>query len=309
MSLNSHSFNKGTFDVLVTSNKKIGERFYRISLVFEGKGGTAFAKTSAGQFAELDLSTTALPPLDTISENLRDTAERKILLRRPFSFCDVTTKSGKTLVEILYCVVGPASLRMTTLSKGDSISVTGPLGNGFSVPKNKKIALLATGGMGAGPLIHLAKTLKQNYPDIKVTAFVGAKTAKELPFEKIRKSEPTDFARYNVKSIISTDDGSMGVRGLVTYCLTEWLDENKSAAKDIIIYSCGPEMMLARMAEIAQKYNVDCQISMERMMACGIGVCQSCAVECKVSGSRETVYKLCCKDGPVFDSREVVFEL
>jgi len=62
-------------------------------------------------------------------------------------------------------------------------------------------------------------------------------------------------------------------------------------------------------AEIAQKYNVDCQISMERMMACGFGVCQSCAVECKVRSKNETIYKLCCKDGPVFDSKEVVFKL
>jgi dihydroorotate dehydrogenase electron transfer subunit len=237
---------------------------------------------------------------------LRDAAERKILLRRPFSFCDVTTKNGKTAVEILYCVVGPASLRMTSLSKGDSISVTGPLGKGFEVPKGKKIALLVSGGMGAGPLLHLAKTLRQSR--IETIAFVGAKTAKELPFKKIRKCEPADFIKYRVRSIISTDDGTLGVKGLVTYCLAEWLDENKKAVEDIIIYSCGPEMMLARVAEIAQKYKVDCQVSMERMMACGFGVCQSCAVECRVNGSKETVYKLCCKDGPVFDSKEVVFD-
>jgi dihydroorotate dehydrogenase electron transfer subunit len=65
--------------------------------------------------------------------------------------------------------------------------------------------------------------------------------------------------------------------------------------------------MLAKVAEIAKEKNIDCQISMERMMACGIGICQSCAIECKVEGSQETVYKLCCEDGPVFDSKEVVF--
>jgi dihydroorotate dehydrogenase electron transfer subunit len=66
--------------------------------------------------------------------------------------------------------------------------------------------------------------------------------------------------------------------------------------------------MLARAAEIARERKIDCQVSMERMMACGIGLCQSCAVECKTDGSGETIYKMCCKDGPVFDSRELVFE-
>jgi len=65
--------------------------------------------------------------------------------------------------------------------------------------------------------------------------------------------------------------------------------------------------MLARVAEIAEYKKIDCQVSMERVMACGIGLCQSCAVECKVNGSNETVYKMCCKDGPVFDSKEVIF--
>ena len=85
-------------------------------------------------------------------------------------------------------------------------------------------------------------------------------------------------------------------------------DKNKNKS-DIIIYSCGPEVMLARMAKIAEDKKIDCQVSMERMMACGIGVCQSCAVKCNVNGSGRTIYKLCCKDGPVFDSKEIVFKL
>ena len=83
--------------------------------------------------------------------------------------------------------------------------------------------------------------------------------------------------------------------------------QSDSAGEDMIIYGCGPEPMLARVAEIAKRKKIDCQVSMERRMACGIGVCQSCAVECRVAESNETIYKLCCEDGPVFDSREVVF--
>ena len=300
--------NKGPFTATVTANKRIGERFYRLRLEFAGAGARAFAKAQPGQFVELDLSTATLPPPDSIPENLLDVSSRNILLRRPFSFCDLNSKGSKTCVEILYCVVGPASLRMTTLSKNDLVSVIGPLGNGFSIPEGKKTALLVSGGMGAGPLLHLAKTLKENYAKIDVIAIVGAKTAKELPFE-MQKSQPKDFKKYKVKSLITTDDGSLGIKGFVTDCLMDWLNKNKLTAEDTIIYSCGPEAMLARVAEIAKQHKIDCQISMERMMACGFGVCQSCAVECRTAGSNETIYKLCCKDGPVFDSKEVVFRL
>ena len=78
---------------------------------------------------------------------------------------------------------------------------------------------------------------------------------------------------------------------------------------NVIIYSCGPEAMLAKVTEIANKRKIDSQVSMERRMACGIGLCQSCAVECRIPASNETAYKLCCEDGPVFDSKEVVFNL
>jgi dihydroorotate dehydrogenase electron transfer subunit len=306
--------NKGMFDAVVFANKQIRERFYRLGLEFSGDGAAAFGKAKAGQFAELDLSSIALPPVEGITEDLRDAAERKILLRRPFSFCDVSSRKEKTRVEILYCAVGPATLRMTTLSAGKSVSVIGPLGNGFQMPAGKMTALLVSGGMGAGPLIHLAKTFVTDYPKAEIMVFAGARTKTELPFEK-----PTDeisqqlgfslheFARFGVESELATDDGSAGYEGFITDCFSKWLGRSSLSAKDTIIYSCGPEAMLARMAKIAEDKKIDCQISMERMMACGIGVCQSCAVKCKVNGSSETIYKLCCKDGPVFDSKEVIF--
>ncbi len=314
MSENCSSSDKGVFEAIVSSNKKIGHRFYKLRLEFSGAGARAFADFSPGQFAELDLSGTALPSVENIPEDLLDTAGRKILLRRPFSFTDVTIKKNKTFADLLYCVVGPATLRMTTLSAGDSLSVIGPLGNGFFVPDDKKTALLIVGGMGVPPLLHLAKhlTADARATRIEVIAFAGAKTAKELPFEgqldeisqQLGFSIP-EFAKYGIESIVATDDGSAGYHGFVTDCLVEWLGQTDLAAKDTVIYSCGPEAMLAKVAKIAKDKNIDCQLSMERRMACGIGLCQSCAVECRVSDSNETVYKMCCKDGPVFDSREV----
>ena len=316
MSEKFSSLAKGVFEAIASSNKQIGQRFYRLRLEFSGDGARAFADFKPGQFAELDLSGTALPSVKTIPEDLLDTAGRKIMLRRPFSFTDVTTKGHKTFAELLYCVVGPATLRMTTLSAGDSVSVIGPLGNGFSVPDDKRTALLVAGGMGVPPLLHLSKYLTaDSKPDrIEVIAFAGAKTATELPFEgrldeisqQLGFSIP-EFAIYGIESMVATDDGSAGYHGFVTDCLVERLGQSDLAAKDIVIYSCGPEAMLAKVAEIAKDKNIDCQVSMERRMACGIGLCQSCAVQCRLNGSNETVYKMCCKDGPVFDSREVVF--
>jgi dihydroorotate dehydrogenase electron transfer subunit len=305
---------RGEYSAVVYANKQIGERFYRLGLNFSGDGAEAFSKVQAGQFVQLDLSDTALPPAETIPDDLADVAERKILLRRPFSFADVTTKDNKTSVDILYCVVGPATLRMTTLSARESVSVLGPLGNGFWVPEGKKTALLVSGGMGAGPLQHLAKILTADVPDIDVIAFAGARSAEALPFERqldeisqeLGFSLP-EFAQYGIESLVATDDGSTGFAGPVTECLSGWLGRSKSAGKSMVIYSCGPEAMLARVAEIAKEKNIDCQVSMERRMACGISLCQSCAVECRTTDSNETFYKLCCEDGPVFDGLEVAW--
>jgi dihydroorotate dehydrogenase electron transfer subunit len=316
MSDKSTSSLKGTFEAFASSNKQFGPRFYKLKLELFAGGAKAFADFIPGQFAELDLSHTALPPDESIPDDLFDAAKRNIILRRPFSFTNVTAEKNKTIAELLYCVVGPATLRMTTISPGDSINVIGPLGNGFSIPEDKKTALLVVGGMGVPPLLHLAKhlTTSTRSSELNIMAFAGAKTAKELPFEscldeisqQLGFSLP-EFAEFGVESIIATDDGSAGYHGFITDCLADWLSESTIPARDIIIYSCGPEPMLAKMAELAKEKNSDCQLSLERRMACGIGLCQSCAVECRVNGSNETIYKMCCKDGPIFDSKELVF--
>jgi len=304
---------KGIFEAKVNSNRCIGEGFYRINLGFCGDGARLFAGFIPGQFVEIDLSNAPLPMMDKIPDKLRDGSGRNIILRRPFSLGDVEVCGDVTNVEILYCSVGPASLRMTGLKKDDVVSVIGPLGNGFSIDKKKKVAMLAVGGMGAGPLQHLAVELAK-IPDMEVIAFVGAQSSNRLPFEKPFgefSCEPTlclnEFTKSAAKSVVATDDGSAGVKGFVTGAVERWLDDCEVAAKDIVIYCCGPEAMLAVMAKIAEKRGIDCQISMERQMACGIGLCQSCAIECRKEGSEETFYKMCCKDGPVFDSKEVVF--
>lgn len=296
---------KGPFWAKVCGHKQTGRTFYKLSLELTGDGAKSFSKTIPGQFVQIDLSTIALPPIETIPDEFAQQSRRGLLLRRPFSFCDVTTKKEKTIAEILYCVVGPASLRMTTLKNGDRVNIIGPLGNGFTMPKGKKAALLVSGGMGCPPLLHLLNLIKRDYPAITAYVFIGAKSKADLPCPEVakeysgKKKEPV--------MLLSTEDGSAGTKGLVTELLENWLDKSGYAAKDIIIYSCGPEAMLSRVAGISKERKIDCQISMERMMACGIGVCQSCAIECRLPDSRNTIYKLCCKDGPIFDAKEIIF--
>ncbi len=306
--------NKGPFEGVVSANRQIGKRFYRLSVYFEGGGGAAFAGARPGQFAELDLSGAGVPAAGDVPAELADVSRREVLLRRPFSFCDVEVRGDKTFVEILYCVVGPASLRMTSLSGGEKISVIGPLGRGFWVPEGKKVALLVAGGMGSPPLEHLAKVLTAEHSDIDVVVFAGARTAEELPFagrlDEVSQNlgfSLREFAKYGVESLVATDDGSLGFAGYVTDCMEEWLGGCDAGVDEMIIYGCGPEEMLSKLARIADERGIECQVSMERRMACGIGVCQSCVVECKVGSEGERIYKLCCKDGPVFESREVVF--
>ncbi len=333
---------KGPFEATVVFNEAIRKCFYRMGLQFTGPGAEAFAKARPGQFAEFDVSNIALPSPEKIPDELKDAATKQILLRRPFSFARVAKEAGpsppKTAVEIIYCVLGPATIRLTSLIKGNSINIIGPLGNGFTIPAGKKRALLVAGGMGSPPLEHLAQTLTAELPNIDAIAFAGANSLEVLPFEKPLDKISRElgfwlgeFGKYSIQSFVATDDGSAGFKGLVSDCLVDWLNQNAPNPAETIIYACGPRPMLAKVAQVARDRRIDCQVSMEEMMACGLGLCQSCAIKCvapagggipiggvapagsgvpaggRAQNPNQTVYKLCCKDGPVFDSKDLVF--
>jgi dihydroorotate dehydrogenase electron transfer subunit len=287
---------KGIFTAAVKANKAVGGDFFRLSLELFDDAAKAFGAALPGQFAEFDLSTIALPAKEQIPDELSDKSSRQILLRRPFSFTDIEISDSKTILEILYCVLGPATLRMKTLKSGDKINLIGPLGNGFKIVREKNLAILVAGGMGVAPLLHLAKELKK-LPEIQVVALVGGKSDSQLPCREVK----------NIKTLISTDDGSVGFKGFVTEMLKNRLKENNPPSGKTIIYTCGPEIMMAKVAAISSELNIPCQVSLERMMACGTGLCQGCAVKCIDKETNETSYKLCCKDGPVFEADKVVF--
>jgi len=304
---------KGSFEATVVSNAALRDQYYRLHLELDVRGSDFFRLVKPGQFAELDIAYLGMPAKGLVDPLLRDQAAKGVMLRRPFSFSEVRLASDTppaVQVDILYCVVGPSTFRMTTLKPGDVVSMIGPLGNGFSVPAMMRLAILIAGGMGSPPLQHLAAHLRSNYPLMQVVVFAGAKCLEDFPFVvnvlEDGRCVPEEFARLGDEAYVVTDDGSAGFKGLVTECADAWLSNNDVVQEETVIYACGPEGMLAAVAALAERRGLECQVSMERMMACGIGVCQSCAVEAKTCGG-DKAYKLCCKDGPVFNSREVCF--
>jgi len=310
------SDNKGSFGAKVVSNNAIRKHYWRLNLELDARGSGLFRDVRPGQFAAFDLGGLSLPPAGAIPVQLRDAARRQIILRRPFSFSDVRLISDSppaVSVEVLYRVLGPGTLRMMGLKPDDEINIIGPLGNGFSVPAGKRYAVLIAGGMGSPPLLHLARYLRAHHPDMNVAVFAGARSLEDFPFIVHASDDgrcvPVEFERLGDEAFVATDDGSAGFHGLVTESAARWFAENNPDPDKTIIYACGPEVMLAAVAELASGYGIDCQVSMERMMGCGIGLCQSCAVETAPDADGATTYKLCCKDGPVFDGKEVSFRL
>ncbi len=313
----NHKDNKGVFLAQVRYNEPIGDYYYRLSLEFSGKGAASFAKAKPGQFLEIKVNTLSTPAISDIPEHLRDTSRRNVLLRRPFSFVDIqTVDENKTVVDIIYLVTGASTVRMTTLSPQDELSVTGPLGNGFSIDNSKDCVILVAGGVGVPPIEHVANWLVQNRKDVKILAFIGARSKAHLPFASTQRADAKgieELESIGVETFVTTDDGSFGDSGFVTDRLSKWLSANKIVADKTLILSCGPEPMLKNLSKLAEKSNIDTQVSLERIMACGIGLCQSCAVEVnaeskgQTNNNTETTYKLCCKDGPVFNSKEVIW--
>lgn len=161
------------------------------------------------------------------------------------------------------------------IKKGDKIWYRGPFGKGVFKPvKGKKI--LVSGGCGCVPLYFFAKNLRRKEA---IRVIVGAKTKKELLFER-------KFKKLGLRVIVTTDDGSKGIKGFTTDVLKEILEKEKIAC----VYGCGPEAMLKKTAEICDKFKTKYQLSLEALMKCGFGVCGSCS-----RGG-----KLVCLDGPVF---------
>jgi dihydroorotate dehydrogenase electron transfer subunit len=210
------------------------------------------------------------------------------LLRRPFSIHRADRESG--LIEILYRVVGRGTEAMSRAGEGHVFDLLGPLGEGFVIDKPFSRALIVAGGMGSAPIFFLIDELIAIGKDVILLwgmkhrgEFFGLSQLNELDLEVA----------------FSTEDGSLGHSGLVTDLLEERLQELDDACT-WEGFVCGPVPMLQRVQEIVTKTSFDWQVSLEKHMACGIGVCMGCAVQSKVEG-----YRMACSDGPVFDLKGV----
>lgn len=291
----------------VVSNTAIGPCFYCLTLEPLADYQKIIAKTLPGQFCQVQIENLSSPQDSKFPS-------KQSILRKPFSFSalDIDNK-GIIRLKILYCVLGSGTEKMTTLAPGDDLNFLAPLGNSFNISDDLETAILVAGGMGAAPLQYLTQYLQRKHPEKKIIAFIGARAVKGLPFfhthDHLEKgkiiTEIEEFAQYGAKTYISTDDGTAGFKGFVTELMDQTLLKLGINKDKSMIYTCGPELMMHAVADFAHKNDYKCQVSLERMMACGIGLCQSCAVECNQTGSDDTIYRLCCKDGPIFNSQEV----
>jgi dihydroorotate dehydrogenase electron transfer subunit len=215
------------------------------------------------------------------------------LLPRPFSIHRLIKKDGVAFaMELLYKVVGKGTHALSLRQPGDLIDLTGPLGKGFTIPSKVGPIKIVAGGIGVAPMIFLVEYLKEQTHDLEnVQVFLGGRSKADLLCLK-------EFSIFGVPVHTTTDDGSSGDHCLVT----DPLDHAVVDDQPDIIYACGPLEMLACVAGIADKHRVSCQVSIETMMACGMGACLGCAV---ASRSHPDSYLHACMDGPVFDIREL----
>lgn len=220
------------------------------------------------------------------------------LLRRPMAVYRVLRdEAGRPRgFSLLIEVHGRGTALLARSRPGDPIRVLGPLGRPFAAPPAAEghEHLLVMGGVGSVPFPFLCERLLR--ADRPVRAFVGARTADDLLCVE-------DFEEMAVPVEIATDDGSRGVHGFVTVPLERYLDDNPDGTA--AIYACGPTPMLRAVDRLARQRDLPLQVSLEAPMACGYGVCLSCVVRVR-SGDRWR-YARICREGPVFDSRDLLW--
>ena len=223
-------------------------------------------ETRPGQFLNIRIENAAVP-----------------LLRRPFS---VSRIEGDT-VEILFNIVGRGTGILATKQAGDRLNILGPLGVPFRIEGEYDLAVIVAGGLGVAPFPLLTSALQKQGKHVR--SFLGCRTGAQV----------TQKHLLNVQ--VATDDGTSGFHGTVVQLLENyWKKENPGKAK---IFGCGPTRMMKALSDFARSRNIECELSLEGDMACGIGICQGCPVE-RTSGEKK--YSLVCVEGPTFNCNDVV---
>jgi dihydroorotate dehydrogenase electron transfer subunit len=252
----------------IIKKTRLGENFYSIRLA-------PFSKTAQvrpGQFVHIKI-----PNSD-------------IFFRRAFSVYD-TNVATKTL-EILFKAIGRGTTFLAELHKGDPLDIVGPLGNGFTLPGRKDNIIMAAGGVGMPPIYFLTRTLiEKGYKPKRIYFFYGGAGKDDLiELSRIRK--------LGVNLILTTDNGSAGIKGLVTSAIDKFLEKTPEQYR---LYACGPPGMMKAIDQLAARKNIPGQISLEAPMPCGIGVCLGCILPLREGG-----YTRVCREGPVYEIGEVL---
>ncbi|MCG6911738.1 MAG: dihydroorotate dehydrogenase electron transfer subunit [Deltaproteobacteria bacterium] len=257
----------------ICSNREIGPGYFQMRIACD----EGYRKAVPGQFVMIRLTGQTAP-----------------LLRRPFSIHNLVREAGRSIgFDILYKTVGAGTEALSMSRPGDVVDVLGPLGRGFSIRDGFKAVHMVAGGIGIAPFVFLAEHLRRRgMSGSQITLFIGGRSAGDLVCLD-------RFERLGIRIRITTDDGSAGSRCLVTQPLAESL----GGERPDIVFACGPSSMLREVSAICRKEGIACQVSIETLMACGMGACLGCAVE---SSSPDSPYRHACIDGPVFDAGEIV---
>jgi dihydroorotate dehydrogenase electron transfer subunit len=265
------------YKTVVLSNQEISPGYYRMRILAPGYDAVA----QAGQFVMFRVQR-ALPPL----------------LRRPFGIfrtgflpADCEGLAAREFIEIVYKVVGQGTEIMQGLHGGDKIELLGPLGRGFDLGPADREKILVGGGIGLVPLYMLAQKLENK---ALTRLLMGGRTRDDI-------ITVTEFERLGVETYVSTEDGSLGEEGLVTQVLERKLNKYPDAT----VYACGPMPMIDAVQRICQRHNVPLQVSLEALMACGVGACLGCVVKGAGHSEEQPRYLCTCKEGPVFHARQL----
>jgi len=251
-------------DLIIVSNRKLNDDYFILGL----SDTHSLPEMLPGQFAEVKV------------EHNTD-----VFLRRPISVHDIDRANN--ILYLLIKIIGKGTHSLSLLKAGEKLNLVYPLGNSFDLEHVSNV-LLAGGGCGIAPLLYLARCLHQK--KVKTTILLGGRTSSDI-------LEAEEFEKYG-SVFISTDDGSLGEKGVMT--LNSVLRNMNMFDR---IYCCGPLPMMKVFASMAKEAKIDCEVSLENTMACGIGACLCCVTE-TLEGN-----KCVCTEGPVFNINKLKWQI
>ena len=247
-------------DFIIKENRKLNSDFF----VLELNSNNSLSGIRPGQFVQVKVE-----------------GSPETFLRRPISIHDIDYE--RNILKLLIQIAGKGTETLSKLQAGESINIIYPLGNSFTLPTRGAKVLLIGGGCGIAPLLFLGRYL--GMAGTKPEILLGFRNSNRIiEYEAYQEIGPV---------YLTTEDGSMGVKGMVT-------DHSVMKDKEFdLIYCCGPESMMKAVAGFCHKENIYCEVSLENLMACGIGACLCCVVD-TVKGNLCT-----CIDGPVFNTKQL----